>query len=249
MFPLFPDHSKSASARPDKAPPWTSSLGTTSLSQMLNVRVIPSKHAYFAGERFQARIEFRRDAPEEGPRGKAFPRGRHARKVSVVSAATLDSEDTTEPLETIKEGPDTADVTITFATIRITGHVIPSSTYIPPEPFLPLRKVLLHQPIGSGDATTNTASNGIDFSAGVDGTLATSLSGLAKGFLGAKDEGTWEERKRTVWAGKSLPVWIAGREVVGVELKVGKDGLSCEYALREFSPDRSRGADVKIGML
>jgi hypothetical protein len=194
---------------------------------MLDVRVIPSKHAYFPGERIEARIEFRRDAPRRA-RGRAFPRGIHTRKVSVVSTPSQE-EAPTEPLPTIQESPTDGAVTIAFATVRMTGHVVPSTTYIPPEPFLPLRQVLLHQPIGSGDGPTTAASGGgIDFSPGVDGTLAGSLSGLARGLIGGKEGGTWEERKRSVWAGKALPVWVAGREVVGVDLEVGEEGLCCE---------------------
>lgn len=205
----------------------SSSSVPSSPNQMLDVRVIPSKHAYFPGERIEARIEFHRAAPAHRSRGRAFPRGIHTRKVSVVSTPPHD-ETPTEPLPTIQESPTDGAVTIAFATVRATGHVVPSTTYIPPEPFLPLRQVLLHQPIGSGDAPTTTASGGVDFSPGVDGTLAGSLSGLARGLIGGKEEGTWEERRRSVWAGRALPVWVAGREVVGVDLVVGDEGLCCE---------------------
>lgn len=200
---------------------------------MLLVRVEPSKHAYYAGERVSVRIEFQTDQDGEEEKGRGFPRAhRHARKVSVITGVPTPADDDEKhaaPLQTIHERGD--QVHITLATIRMTGHVVPSSIYIPPEPFLPLRQVLLHQPIGSGDSipTTAVAPGTLDFSAGVDGTLAHSLGGLARGFLRGKEESTWEERRRSVWAGKALPVWLAGREVVCVDSRIGS-GLVCEYA-------------------
>lgn len=192
---------------------------------MLLVRVNPSQHAYYAGERVSVRLEFAKDTAPGKRTG--FPHThRHARKVSVVDAPSPSpASPAAEPLPTINEGERDEPV-ITFATIRMTAHVVPSSTYIPPEPFLPLRHVLLHQPIGSG-STPHTPGT-LDFSAGVDGTLAHSLGGLARGFLnGGKDAGTWEDRKRSVWLDKALPVWMSGKEVVCVDSRVGS-GLVCE---------------------
>ncbi|KAJ9099890.1 hypothetical protein QFC21_003895 [Naganishia friedmannii] len=149
---------------------------------------------------------------------------------------------------------------ITFATIQMTGQMTPSTAYIPPEPLIPLRNLLLLQPIGSNGSSlapppTPTSSSSADptyhfaprhFSptsaidnAAADGTLTSSLTSLARGLFSpvtaggaAEGEGTWEDHRKQVWLSRELPVWISPKDVVCVDTQVDSSGkISYTYAI------------------
>lgn len=197
--------------------------------------------------------------PPKAPIPRHHP---HARKVSIAQVPTPTPIHTPSPssLGTIPEHtPDaqthvlhdhasaiksgktssTRDVVITFATIQPHAIFTPSPAYIPPEPLLPLRNLLSHQPIGSGHLSPPSATphGVIDRAAGGEG-LTGSLTNLAKGlFAGDQEEGTWDGRKREVWLGRGLAVWIGGREVVGVDLTVGEGEVvdcECSWLCRDW---------------
>jgi hypothetical protein len=126
---------------------------------------------------------------------------------------------------------------ITFATIQMTGQMTPSTAYIPPEPLIPLRNLLLLQPIGSngsslappphtptsssfsssGEATTShfvpsllhfpSPTSAID-NAAADGTLTSSLTSLARGLFSPVTAGGAAEGEGT-WEDHRKQVWLS----------------------------------------
>lgn len=140
------------------------------------------------------------------------------------------TEPTTYPRPT-KPNQKQREITVSFATIQPHATFTPSPAYIPPEPLLPLRNLLLHQPIGSGSLAPPSATAHlalIDRAAGSDG-LTGSLTSLAKGLFGEAEAGTWQDRRREVWLGRGLAVWMGGREVVAVDLRVAEgEAVECE---------------------
>lgn len=127
--------------------------------------------------------------------------------------------------------PTNRGCTVTFATAHPHGTFTPSPSYIPPEPLIPLRSLLTHQPIGSGTlASSQTGGTIMDRAAGGQG-LTGSLTSLARGLIGAAGEpGTWDERKREVWTGRGLAVWLGAREVVAVDVRIDEGAaVECEF--------------------
>jgi hypothetical protein len=194
--------------------------------------------------------EDERAPPPKAPIPQHHP---HARKVSIAQPPTptpIHTPSRPSSLDTIPEitslnehipqnskhaktsSRNPRDVVITFATIQPHATFTPSPAYIPPEPLLPLRNLLSHQPIGSGHLSPATTTHHalIDRAAGGEG-LTGSLTNLAKGLFAAdQEEGTWDGRKREVWLGRGLAVWIGAREVVGVDLAVEEEGVvDCEF--------------------
>ncbi|WRT67131.1 uncharacterized protein IL334_004097 [Kwoniella shivajii] len=140
---------------------------------------------------------------------------------------------------------DKGTTTVLWAYTRLIAHFHPSNTYIPPDPLLPLRSMLLHQPVGSGSLnptpalTSNGAgSNGtsrwqLSFGTGTIGnatqpSLTGSLFGLAKDLVMGGSGGSLEEERKRVWNMKDLPVLETTRSLLGVDLKL-KEGESKEF--------------------
>lgn len=145
--------------------------------------------------------------------------------------------------------------TILWAYTHLVAHFHPSNVYIPPDPLLPLRAMLLHQPVGSGSlAPAGTAEPGSAGSASSSGGLSPSpsrwqmsfgtgtigggttpsftgsLFGLAKDLVYGGQGGTLEEERKRVWNMKDLPVLETGRSLIGVDinLKEGEE-KECEF--------------------
>ncbi|WVQ78266.1 hypothetical protein IAT38_000351 [Cryptococcus sp. DSM 104549] len=131
---------------------------------------------------------------------------------------------------------------ILWAYTRLVAHFHPSNTYIPPDPLLPLRAQLLHQPVGSGSLFTpgsssvnnpagKTSSSSrwqLSFGTGTIGnstqpSLTGSLFGLAKELVMGGNGGSLEEERKRVWNMKDLPVLETTRSLLGVDLKL-KEG-------------------------
>jgi hypothetical protein len=121
-------------------------------------------------------------------------------------------------------------VTILWAHARFRGHFTPSSAHIPPDPLLPLRSLLLHQPLGSGsllptDRPALSSRWSLSFGSGTIGheqnpSLTGSLVGLARGLVSGGQAGTLQDERRKVWAAKSLPVLETLRSLIGVDIQL-----------------------------
>lgn len=118
----------------------------------------------------------------------------------------------------------------------------PSHQYIPPDPLLPLRARLLHQPIGSGNLTAQQAEKPsrwtLSFGTGTIGestqpSLTGSLFGLAKGLMYGGTGGSLEEERKRVWTTQDLPVLETTRSLMGVDIKL-LEGETRECKLRGF---------------
>ncbi|WWD15907.1 hypothetical protein CI109_100331 [Kwoniella shandongensis] len=137
--------------------------------------------------------------------------------------------------------------TILWAYTRLVAHFHPSNSYIPPDPLLPLRSLLLHQPVGSGSLLTSTSASSntshapsnsssrwqLSFGTGTIGnatqpSLTGSLFGLAKELVMGGGGGSLEEERKRVWNMKDLPVLETTRSLLGVDLKL-KEGESREF--------------------
>ena len=137
--------------------------------------------------------------------------------------------------------PVDSGITILWAYTRVVGHFHPSNAYIPPDPLLPLRSLMLHQPVGSGSLAS---PNGIkaspsrwqlSFGTGAIGhskqpSLTGSLVGLAKELVYGGDGGSLQEERKRVWNMKDLPVLQTGRSLIGVDIKLDEgDSRSCGW--------------------
>lgn len=152
--------------------------------------------------------------------------------------------------------------TVLWAYTRLIGQFHPSNQYIPPDPLLPLRSLMLHQPVGSGSLTSTTSpANGqgmksstssrwqLSFGTGAIGhksqpSLTGSLFGLAKDLVTGGGGGTLEEERRRVWQAKDLPVLETARSLLGVDIKL-KEGESKECE----SPHLAFKHELKISHL
>ena len=132
--------------------------------------------------------------------------------------------------------------TILWAYTRLVGYFHPINTYIPPDPLLPLRSLLLHKPVGSGSLTTPAITlNGdstpvkpsgssrwqLSFGTGALGhatqpSLTGSLFGLAKDLVYGGAGGSLEEERKKVWNTKELPVLETSRSLLGVDVKLNE---------------------------
>lgn len=135
--------------------------------------------------------------------------------------------------------------TVLWAYTCLIGQFHPSNQYIPPDPLLPLRSLMLHQPVGSGSLTSTTSPIhgqgmksstssrwNLSFGTGAIGhksqpSLTGSLFGLAKDLVTGGGGGTLEEERRRVWQAKDLPVLETARSLLGVDIKL-KEGESKE---------------------
>lgn len=121
--------------------------------------------------------------------------------------------------------------TVLWAHTRLIARFGPSHQYIPPDPLLPLRARLLHQPIGSGSlASADERANSrwsLSFGTGSIGTstqpsLTGSLFGLAKGLVTGGTGGSLEEERKRVWSTQDLPVLDTSRSLLGVDIKLAE---------------------------
>ena len=125
--------------------------------------------------------------------------------------------------------------TVLWAHARLIARFAPSTSYIPPDPLLPLRSRLLHQPIGSGSLIPSTEQDkstlgsrwALNFGTGTIGhqtrpSLTGSLFGLAKSMVGGAAGGSLEEERRRVWNTHDLPVLETTRSLMGVDIKLGE---------------------------
>lgn len=139
--------------------------------------------------------------------------------------------------------------TVLWAYTRLIGQFHPSNQYIPPDPLLPLRSLLLHQPVGSGSLMSPTSQSPtnsgsahgrqasssrwqLSFGTGAIGhnsqpSLTGSLFGLAKDLVTGGTGGSLEEERRRVWQMKDLPVLETARSLLGVDVKL-KEGETKE---------------------
>lgn len=134
--------------------------------------------------------------------------------------------------------------TILWAHTRLVARFAPSKSYIPPDPLLPLRSRLLHQPVGSGSLIPSSDQNrssmgsrwSLNFGTGAIGhntrpSLTGSLFGLAKNMVGGGAGGSLEEERRRVWNTQDLPVLETTRSLIGVDIRLGEgDTRECEFA-------------------
>lgn len=130
-------------------------------------------------------------------------------------------------------------ITVLWAQTRLVARFTPSHQHIPPDPLLPLKARLLHQPIGSGSLIpTETAGKrgasrwALNFGTGAIGrevqpSLTGSLFGLAKGLVYGGAGGSLEEERKRVWNTQDLPVLETARSLMGVDIKVN-DGQTRE---------------------
>ncbi|ORY33810.1 Rgp1-domain-containing protein [Naematelia encephala] len=133
--------------------------------------------------------------------------------------------------------------TILWAYTHLVAQFHPSNTYIPPDPLLPLRARLLHQPVGSGSlispssSTTSLSASSsrwqLSFGTGTIGnatapSLTGSLFGLAKDLVYGGAGGSLEEERKRVWNMKDLPVLETMRSLLGVDVKL-KEGESRDF--------------------
>lgn len=136
--------------------------------------------------------------------------------------------------------------TVLWAYTRLVGHFHPSIAYIPPDPLLPLRTALLHQPVGSGSLSTPSQDSSgnvagrpsgssrwqLSFGTGTIGnstqpSLTGSLFGLAKDLVTGGSGGSLEEERKRVWNLKDLPVLETTRSLLAVDMKL-KEGETKE---------------------
>lgn len=132
--------------------------------------------------------------------------------------------------------------TVLWAYTRLLGRFHPSIAYIPPDPLLPLRAALLHQPVGSGSLFTPSQGSSanvagkpsgpsrwqLSFGTGTIGnstqpSLTGSLFGLAKDLVMGGGGGSLEEERKRVWNLKDLPVLETTRSLLAVDMKL-KEG-------------------------
>ncbi|KIR59967.1 hypothetical protein I314_04402 [Cryptococcus bacillisporus CA1873] len=137
--------------------------------------------------------------------------------------------------------------TVLWAYTRLVGRFHPSIAYIPPDPLLPLRTALLHQPVGSGSLFTPSQGSSanvagktsgpsrwqLSFGTGTIGnstqpSLTGSLFGLAKDLVMGGGGGSLEEERKRVWNLKDLPVLETTRSLLAVDMKL-KEGEVKEF--------------------
>ncbi|WVR05250.1 hypothetical protein IAU60_002262 [Kwoniella sp. DSM 27419] len=137
---------------------------------------------------------------------------------------------------------DRGTTTVLWAYTRLIAQFHPSNAYIPPDPLLPLRSLLLHQPVGSGSLDPSPANGTgvapssrwqLSFGTGTIGnstqpSLTGSLFGLAKDLVMGGSGGSLEEERKRVWNMKDLPVLETTRSLLGVDVKL-KEGESRKF--------------------
>ena len=138
--------------------------------------------------------------------------------------------------------PRTTTILWAYTRLRATFH--PNNAYIPPDPLLPLRSLMLHQPVGSGSLITESFSKPSrwqpSFGTGSIGTstqpsLTGSLFGLAKDLVSGGSGGSLEEERKRVWNMKDLPVLETTRSLLGVDVKLKEGEIKeCESLCRAW---------------
>ncbi|ORX39858.1 Rgp1-domain-containing protein [Kockovaella imperatae] len=198
----------------------------------------------------------------------------HSRKQSLASpiSAPVNGEDQFDSLPNVLEESSVIDLTplspppihprsrlqqprtttILWAYTRLKATFHPSNAYIPPDPLLPLRSLMLHQPVGSGsllDAPSKPSRWQPSFGTGAIGSstrpsLTGSLFGLAKDLVSGGAGGSLEEERKRVWNLKDLPVLETHRSLLGVDIQL-KEGESKSFtyslSLPKVLPPSHRG--------
>jgi hypothetical protein len=214
----------------------------------LRVVVTPDAAAYFAGETITARIAFGgvQDEPGTVPirRGRIGApvwrdHGRRARSLAIGAdpqewVKALGTHTRTKSTGAKVTAPSSGG-TILWAYTRLVAQFHPTNTYIPPDPLLPLRSMLLHQPLGSGslDGDETGTRWQLSFGTGTVGhstqpSLTGSLFGLAKDLVSGGSGGSLEEERKRVWNMKGLPVFETKKDLLGVDIRVD-DGKECKW--------------------
>jgi hypothetical protein len=199
--------------------------------------------------------------------GDGEPNSSHGRTPSYQNAygASYPTPPPTHPYSRQRQPTEPrGTTTVLWAYTRLVGQFHPSNQYIPPDPLLPLRSLMLHQPVGSGSLASMSPTSAdtpggikpssssrwqLSFGTGAIGhksqpSLTGSLFGLAKDLVTGGGGGTLEEERRRVWQAKDLPVFETARSLIGVDIRL-KEGESKECELRhplfgQIADDQSR---------
>jgi hypothetical protein len=206
-----------------------------------------STHSSASGSTSHLSLNSDSDAPRRPPRS---PLGQdHARTPSYQNAyGTSYPTPPTHPYSRQRQPTEAwGTTTVLWAYTRLIGQFHPSNQYIPPDPLLPLRSLMLHQPVGSGSLTSTTSPAPgmktsqstsrwqLSFGTGAIGhksqpSLTGSLFGLAKDLVTGGGGGTLEEERRRVWQAKDLPVLETARSLLGVDIKLREgESKECTY--------------------
>ncbi|BEI84235.1 hypothetical protein CcaverHIS002_0408390 [Cutaneotrichosporon cavernicola] len=174
-------------------------------------------------------------SPDSPARSPKRPSHRRAPSYQNSYGASLLTPPPSHPVR--RTAIQTGVTTVLWGHTRLVARFAPSNTYIPPDPLLPLRARLLHQPIGSGSLGTQAPDKpsrwAISFGTGTIGestqpSLTGSLFGLAKGLVYGGTGGSLEEERKRVWTTQDLPVLETTRSLMGVDIKL-QEGETREF--------------------
>ncbi|TXT04879.1 hypothetical protein VHUM_03962 [Vanrija humicola] len=171
------------------------------------------------------------DAGSDSARQASFPRMSHSRSPTYHNAGGLLSPPPQHP--SARNRPPVGVTNVLWGYTRLVARFAPSTQHIPPDPLLPLRAQLLHQPVGSGSLAPSDASKpggsrwAFNFGTGAIGqatqpSLTGSLFGLAKGLVMGGTGGSLEEERKRVWNTQELPVLETTRSLMGVDIKLAE---------------------------
>ncbi|KAL7423923.1 Golgi membrane exchange factor (Ric1p-Rgp1p) subunit [Cryptotrichosporon argae] len=180
-----------------------------------------------------------RRSPASTSTPTASPARLHARTPSYQNAYGASFLEPLPPPVHPKLRKPTGSTKVLWAHSRLIARFAPSNTYIPPDPLLPLRSMLLHQPVGSGSLSAMPMDQQaksrwqLSFGTGTIGSgttpsLTGSLFGLAKDVVFGGQGGTLEEERKRVWNTKELPVLETARSLLAIDLEL-KEGESREF--------------------
>jgi len=247
--PILPPHDSSRPGSPIELPsiPESRSIHEAGPSRPSS-RSTQSSSASGSRSRLNLNSDDSRTSSETSRRPPRSPLGQdHARTPSYQNAygASYPTPPTHPYSRSRQPTEPWGTTTVLWAYTRLIGQFHPSNQYIPPDPLLPLRSLMLHQPVGSGSlASTPTAESSgmksssstsrwqMSFGTGAIGhksqpSLTGSLFGLAKDLVTGGGGGTLEEERRRVWQAKDLPVLETARSLLGVDIKL-KEGETKE---------------------
>lgn len=255
-LPSIPESNQAGPSRPKSRSTNSSSNISSSSASSSRSRLPLDGQSHGQGQWPEGRAYIDGSGPRRSPR---TPLGNnHSRAPSyqnAYGAAYLPtSPPPTHPYSRARQPTEPrGNTTVLWAYTRLIGQFHPSNQYIPPDPLLPLRSLLLHQPVGSGslsspmDSSSNpdsaqhkrTSSRWqLSFGTGAIGhktqpSLTGSLFGLAKELVTGGTGGTLEEERRRVWQMKDLPVLETARSLLGVDIRL-KEGEAKECKSHSF---------------
>lgn len=181
------------------------------------------------------------DAGSDSGRRPPSARLSHSRSPTYHNAGELLSPPPQHPSARNRPPVQIGVTSILWGYTRLIARFAPSTQHIPPDPLLPLRAQLLHQPIGSGSLAPSDASRpgasrwSFNFGTGTIGqatqpSLTGSLFGLAKGLVMGGTGGSLEEERKRVWNTQELPVLETTRSLIGVDIKLAEgESRDCEW--------------------